>query len=62
MLALYLQVFVHYAKVDQFPQQVKHIDILGDPQNSPIRGLLQRIAVETNWDNPLVQAELAVPD
>ena len=72
LLALYKQEYVqewkkflsgmHYAKADQFPQQVKHIDILGEPQNSPIRGLLQRIAVETNWDNPLVQAELAVPD
>ncbi len=52
---------IHYAKADQFSQQVKNIDILGEPQNSPIRILMDRIAIETNWDNPIVQAELAAP-
>ena len=52
---------IHYAKADQFSQQVKNIDILGEPQNSPIRILMDRIAIETNWDNPIVQAELATP-
>lgn len=72
LVALYKQEYVtewkkflsgiYYAKADQFSQQVKTIDILGEPQNSPIRTLLQRIAIETNWDNPIVQAELAVPE
>lgn len=72
LVALYKQEYVmewkkflngiHYAKAEQFSQQVKSIDILGEPQNSPIRTLLQRIAIETNWDNPIVQAELAVPE
>jgi type VI secretion system protein ImpL len=72
LVALYKQEYVmewkkflngiYYAKNDQFAQQVKTIDILGEPQNSPIRRLLQRIAIETNWDNPIVQAELAVPE
>ncbi len=72
LVALYKQEYVtewkkflngiYYAKADQFTQQVKSIDILGEPQNSPIRTLLQRIAIETNWDNPIVQAELAVPE
>ncbi|MBC9230493.1 type VI secretion system membrane subunit TssM [bacterium SPL81] len=72
LVALYKQEYVaewkkflngiYYAKADQFAQQVKSIDVLGEPQNSPIRTLLQRIAIETNWDNPIVQAELAVPE
>ncbi|WP_436872652.1 type VI secretion system membrane subunit TssM [Acinetobacter haemolyticus] len=72
LVALYKQEYVaewkkflngiYYAKADKFDQQVKHIDVLGEPQNSPIRVLLQRIAVETNWDNPIVQAELAIPE
>lgn len=52
---------VHYAKGEDFAQQAKVIDILGEPQNSPIRTLLERIAQETSWDNPVVQAELATP-
>ncbi|MPW44448.1 type VI secretion system membrane subunit TssM [Acinetobacter guerrae] len=52
---------IHYAKTDQFNQQVKNIDRLGEPQNSPIRILMNRIATETSWDNPIVQAELAAP-
>ncbi|RKG33200.1 type VI secretion system membrane subunit TssM [Acinetobacter guerrae] len=52
---------IHYAKTDQFNQQVKNIDRLGEPQNSPIRILMNRIAAETSWDNPIVQAELAAP-
>ncbi|HBO72528.1 MAG TPA: type VI secretion system membrane subunit TssM [Acinetobacter sp.] len=72
LVALYKQEYVaewkkflngmYYAKADQFSQQVKTIDVLGEPENSPIRALLQRIAIETNWDNPIVQAELAVPE
>ncbi len=72
LVALYKQEYVtewkkflngiYYAKADQFNQQVKNIDVLGETQNSPIRTLLQRIAIETNWDNPIVQAELAVPE
>ncbi len=52
---------VHYAKAEDFNQQIKQIDILGEPENSPIRRLIQRAAKETSWDNPQVQAELAVP-
>lgn len=52
---------IHYAKATQFAQQVKNIDVLGEPQNSPIRMLIERVAIETNWDNPVVQAELAAP-
>lgn len=52
---------VHYAKGSEFTQQAKFIDTLGEPQNSPIRTLMNRVAQETNWDNPVVQAELAAP-
>ncbi|WP_200851231.1 hypothetical protein, partial [Klebsiella pneumoniae] len=52
---------IHYAKATQFAQQVKNIDVLGEPQNSPIRMLIERVAIETNWDNPVVQEELAAP-
>ncbi|SPL69710.1 type VI secretion system membrane subunit TssM [Acinetobacter stercoris] len=52
---------VHYAKNTDFAQEAKVIDILGEPQNSPIRTLLDRVAKETSWDNPVVQAELAAP-
>lgn len=41
--------------------KLKNIDVLGEPQNSPIRTLIERVAIETNWDNPVVQAELAAP-
>jgi type VI secretion system protein ImpL len=34
---------------------------LGESQNSPIRLFLNRVAQETSWDNPVVQAELAAP-
>ncbi|MHA3115742.1 type VI secretion system membrane subunit TssM [Acinetobacter sp. ANC 4635] len=52
---------VHYAKAPQFAQQIRYMDILGEPENSPIRTMMERIAIETNWDNPIVQAELAAP-
>ncbi|MEG2471835.1 type VI secretion system membrane subunit TssM [Acinetobacter sp.] len=53
---------VHYAKAPDFQQQVKHMDILGEPENSPIRAVFSRAAKETSWDNPAVQAELAAPE
>lgn len=53
---------VHYAKGADFQQQAKHIDILGEPENSPIRAVFSRAATETSWDNPAVQAELAAPE
>ncbi|OTG86379.1 type VI secretion protein [Acinetobacter sp. ANC 4558] len=52
---------IHYAKGTDFNNQVKIIDVLGDTQSSPIWTLIERIAKETNWDDPVVQAELAVP-
>jgi type VI secretion system protein ImpL len=52
---------VYYAKQADFAQQHKSIDLLGEPQNSPIRILIEHTAKETNWDNPVVQAELAAP-
>jgi type VI secretion system protein ImpL len=52
---------VHYAKANDLTQQVRITDILGEPENSPIRILIDRIAKETSWDNPIVQAELAAP-
>ena len=52
---------IHYAKGADFNNQVKIIDVLGDAQNSPIRTLMERVAKETNWDDPVVQAELAAP-
>ena len=52
---------IYYAKQPDFANQLKSIDILGEPQNSPIRTLIERTAKETSWDNPVVQAELAVP-
>nr|WP_254202573.1 MULTISPECIES: type VI secretion system membrane subunit TssM [unclassified Acinetobacter] len=52
---------IYYAKSADFNQQMYQIDILGEPENSPIRKVIQRVAQETSWDNPLVQAELAVP-
>lgn len=52
---------IYYAKQPDFAQQHKSIDLLGEPQNSPIRILLERTAKETSWDNPVVLAELAAP-
>jgi type VI secretion system protein ImpL len=52
---------VHYAKNPDFKQQAKHMDIWGEPENSPIRKVIERAAKETSWDNPVVQAELAAP-
>ena len=52
---------VHYAKSDNFATEAGIVDILGEPQNSPIRTFMERAAKETNWDNPIVQAELAAP-
>lgn len=52
---------IYYAKNNDFAQQRKSIDLLGEPQNSPIRTLIERTAKETSWDNPVVQAELAAP-
>ena len=52
---------IHYAKAADFNQQIKQMDLLGEPEHSPIRILIQRVAQETSWDNPVVQAELAVP-
>ena len=51
----------HYAKGPDFVQQAKVMDVLGEPQNSPIRTYIDRVAKETSWDNPIVQAELAAP-
>lgn len=52
---------VHYAKAENFQAEVKIMDRLGEAETSPIRTLLQRVATETSWDNPVVQAELAAP-
>jgi len=52
---------IHYAKVHDFKHQAKNIDTLGEPENSPIRSIINYIAKETSWDNPVVQAELAAP-
>ncbi|MCO8107734.1 type VI secretion system membrane subunit TssM [Acinetobacter indicus] len=52
---------VHYAKGKEFKQSAQNIEKLGEPENSPIRQMITRIAQETSWDNPVVQAELAAP-
>ncbi|WP_139852569.1 type VI secretion system membrane subunit TssM [Acinetobacter pullicarnis] len=52
---------VHYAKAADFNQEIKVIDLLGEPKKSPLRTLLARVAQETSWDNPVVQAALAAP-
>ncbi len=52
---------IYYAKAADFNQQTYQMDVLGEPENSPIRKVIQRVAQETSWDNPLVQAELAGP-
>ena len=52
---------VYYAKTTDFKQQSKNIELLGEAENSPIRALIEHIARETSWDNPIVQAELAAP-
>ncbi|MFC6168346.1 type VI secretion system membrane subunit TssM [Acinetobacter terrestris] len=52
---------IHYAKTNNFKQQAKNIEILGEPENSPLRFMITHIARETSWDNPVVQAELAAP-
>jgi type VI secretion system protein ImpL len=52
---------IHYAKTNDFKQQAKNIELLGEPENSPIRSIVNHIAKETSWDNPIVQAELAAP-
>ncbi len=35
------------------------MEILGKPENSPIRTIIEQVAQDTSWDNPMVQAELA---
>lgn len=52
---------IYYAKAQNFAEETKKVDALAEPQNSPIRILVERIAKETSWDNPAVQAELATP-
>ena len=52
---------IHYAKAADMNQQIRQMDVLGESEHSPIRKLLQRAAKETSWDNPVVQAELAIP-
>ena len=52
---------IHYEKTNNFKQQTKTIEILGEPENSPIHSIVNHIAKETSWDNPVVQAELAAP-
>ena len=52
---------IHYAKSPDFKQQTKYIDSLGEPENSPIRAVFNRVAQETSWDNPIIQAELETP-
>ncbi|MEZ2903498.1 type VI secretion system membrane subunit TssM [Acinetobacter terrestris] len=52
---------IYYAKTNNFKQQAKNIEILGEPENSPIRFMITHITRETSWDNPVVQAELAAP-
>jgi len=52
---------IYYAKANNFNQQTKNMEILGEPENSPIRMIIQQVAKETSWDNPMVQAEMATP-
>lgn len=35
-----------------FDNAVQHMNVLGDPQSSPISALLQTLYHETSWDNP----------
>src|SRR5699024_2096051 len=39
-------------RFDSFAQAIKAMNTLGDPQNSPIRLVLQKVYEETSWDNP----------
>ncbi|WP_110975027.1 type VI secretion system membrane subunit TssM [Acinetobacter sp. WCHAc060042] len=52
---------IHYAKASDYAQQTNFIQVLGEPENSPIRSVFDRVATETSWDNPVVMAELAAP-
>lgn len=52
---------IYYAKANNFKQQTKNMEILGEPENSPIRTIIEQVTKETSWDNPMVQAELATP-
>lgn len=52
---------IYYAKANNFNQQTKNMEILGEPENSPIRTIIERVTKETSWDNPMVHAELATP-
>ncbi len=52
---------IHYAKASDYAQQTNFIQVLGEPKNSPIRSVFDRVATETSWDNPVVMAELAAP-
>jgi type VI secretion system protein ImpL len=40
------------AEFADFQDAVRHMDRLGDPENSPIRNLLQTLFDQTSWDNP----------
>ncbi|WP_251277034.1 ImcF-related family protein, partial [Enterobacter hormaechei] len=44
------------AEFSTFDEAVARINKLGDPGNSPLRVLLERINEETVWDNPPAQA------
>jgi len=52
---------IHYAKAKDYGQQASFVQVLGEPENSPIRSVFDRVAKETSWDNPVVMAELAAP-
>ncbi|WP_022974751.1 ImcF-related family protein, partial [Xanthomonas maliensis] len=43
---------VSVAKFEGFDQAVTRINQLGDPANSPLRTLLQKVNEQTIWDNP----------
>ena len=44
------------ASFDDFDQAVQRINRIGDPANSPLKLLLQKIGDQTIWDNPIAEA------
>lgn len=43
---------VTVSRFDNFAAAVQGMNTLGDPQNSPLRTVLQKVYEETSWDNP----------
>ena len=49
---------IEYTSTNDFNQQIKIMNSLGDVEQSPVRKLFNLLAVETSWDNPVATDEM----